>query len=428
MLALVAIAAARPTEGGQFSFDASDVVTSYDSPAGAVRVWYSTDGPNAVRLDDGDATGVPDFVENVGATAEDVLATYAAAGFRPPVSDETGGGSPAMDAYLVDFGGSADGHYAAESCEGEVCSGYFVMENDFEGYGYGDLDEAIRVLTSHELFHAVQAAYDAETESWFSEGTAVWAERLYDPDSADFIGFCGEYLQDPGRSLDEPPAGPVPTFAYSTALWWSFLSTTYGDDVVVALLERSGEELLPAMVDIQEARGGTLAEDWTTFARWNLATGSRAGAAESHAFAAELRTFRIDDDESSLADDVRFYPLAASYFAISHPGGPLRFGIDEPAPNLAFSLHAEDAEGRSTEAVTAFSGAATDLGDHAEGVYFLVGANPTLDDQSTKRDICLGPDCEVPDPVAELPCGCAGPASPGILALLFTVRFVRIRR
>ncbi|MFN7145002.1 MAG: MXAN_6640 family putative metalloprotease [Myxococcota bacterium] len=401
-LALLGLAHGRPDGGtGLYTFDDTDVVVSMDSPAATVRVWYSVDGPNVVDLDDADADGVPDFAAEVAVTAEHVLEVYAAAGFRAPLSDGVRGGSDAMDVYLVDFAGNADGMYAAESCSSRPtqCSGYFVMENDFAGYGYADLASAIRVLTSHELFHAVQAAYDAEEEIWFSEGTAVWAENLYDPGNADFLRFCSAYLDDPGRSLDEPPSGPVPTFAYATGLWWWFLSNRYGDDMLVALLEstEASDTLLADMAVLQEERGGALAEDFATFARWNLATGAYAGAAESYPFAAELGAPRAEDDGAHIDDDNRFYPLATTYYRLEHPGGEVWFAAEADAPELAFSLHATTPEGDVRDALTTFAGAVTplSLGELDAGDYWLVGSNPTLAEESTKVRVCLGSAADV---------------------------------
>ncbi|MDP2314756.1 MAG: MYXO-CTERM sorting domain-containing protein [Pseudomonadota bacterium] len=440
ILTLASLAhAQRPTEGGLFSFDASDVVASVDSPGGTVRVWYSTDGPNLVKTDDDDANGVPDFAEEVGAAAEDVLIVYAEKGFRAPLSDEGRGGSDAMDVYLVDFGGNADGNYSAEVCSSSPrqCSGFFVMENDFEGYGYGSLSTAIRVLTSHELFHAVQAAYDADEEVWFSEGTAVWAEELYEEESNDFLAFCDAYLDDTGRSLNEPPAGPVPTFAYATALWWWYLSDQYGDDVLIELLEatESGDDLLLDMEGIEVARGGSLRVDFATFAQWNLATGRYSGAMASYPFAENIGPPRAEESGAAISDDNRYYPLAATYYTLEHPGGEVWFATAADAPELAFSLHGTTADGDVTDAVATVAGSATPalLGDLPAGDYWLVGSNPTLAEDSTKVLTCLGSAADVAacapaisedtgtdtagdDTGGDAPpegCGCATPAHPG---------------
>jgi hypothetical protein len=47
----------------------------------------------------------------------------------------------------------------------------------------------VDTVGSHALFHAVQNAY-ASLPVWMSEGTAVWAEKQYDPRSQDFINQC----------------------------------------------------------------------------------------------------------------------------------------------------------------------------------------------------------------------------------------------
>ena len=110
LLSLVLSAQAqRPTEGGLFSFDSTDDVVFYEE--GMVRVHYSVSGNNQTILEDLDESGVPDFVEMVAHTSNDVLDTYAAMGFLYPLAEsDVGlnplGGSEAFDFYLVDFGGN----------------------------------------------------------------------------------------------------------------------------------------------------------------------------------------------------------------------------------------------------------------------------------------------------------------------------------
>jgi hypothetical protein len=458
ILLAVSVASARPTDGGLFSFTDEDVVTSYDGPAGTARVWYSTSGPNVADLTDDDGDGVPDFVAMIADRTEDVLAFYAQAGFRPPLSDGTRGGSDAMDVYLVDFAGSSDGNYAAETCSGSprTCSGYFVMENDFHGYGYSDLDTAVKVLTSHELFHAVQAAYDNEDEVWFSEGTAVWAEDFYDEGNEDFVRFCSAYLEDTGRSLNEPPAGPVPTFAYATAIWWWYLTSAHGDAFMLDLMDATAEttdpdELLARMSVLEEQYGGTLHDDFSTFAAWNLATGFRSGQVDSYPFADQLEGIRAEASDDPIVDDNRFYPLATTYYKLEHPGGHVWFAMEADSPSLAFSLWSSadnDITGKIAD-IPAVA-APVDLGDLPAGDYWLVGSNPTLDANSTKVQICLGSEedmaaCAVADTdtgdTADAPaddtkdepggCGCATGgtgAMPGVLLLAALIAGRRLRR
>ena len=400
MIVLVALALARPVDGGSYAFDESDVVAFVDGPAGAARVWYSVEGPNLVLQGDADLDGVPDFAALVAEMTEAVLVTYADAGFRTIPPDEGEGGSDAMDVYLVDFGGNADGHYSTENCVGRVCGGYFVMENDFAGYGYSDIDSAVRTLTSHELFHGIQAAYDSSEASWYQEGTAVWAEQLFDPENEDFVHFCSAYLQDTGRSIDNPPAGPVPEFAYATALWWWFLTERYGDAWLVDFMESTAgtDDLL----DLMEAQTD-LRADWIDFATWNAATGSYSGVAESYPFAADLRDIAFEDRGASVDDDQRFYPLAANYYRVDLEGGAVVFGLGADAPDLEFHLWATDAEGRVTAPAATLPNTAGGhaLGELDAGRYIFFGVNPTRAEDSTKVRVCLGPDAAECAPAAD---------------------------
>lgn len=414
MLLLVPLVLARPTEGGAWSFDDTDTVVSHDAPLGLVRVWYSVEGNNRALPDDADDNGVPDFVELVGSTAESVLATYEGAGFRLPLGDEGRGGTDAVDAYLVDFGGDADGLWASECGGGQgPCSGYFTMENDFEGYGYADVDEAVRVLTSHELFHGVQAAYAQSEAVWFLEGTAVWAEHLYDPYNSDFLRFCSAYLDDVGRSLSEPAAGPVPTFAYATALWWFHLSDTYGDDVILELMEAfasapGDDELLQAMASVEAGRGGSLAADFTWFASRNLATGDRAGSLEGeYPFAAELRETRAEERGERIEAEDRVYPLATVYYELAWAGGDLHVATADAAPDLAIALHPLGDDGQLLDAVAFPEAAPVSQPLAADpGTYWLVVTNPTLAEDSTKTTVCAGTEDDV------APCLDAGEGNP----------------
>jgi hypothetical protein len=408
LLALSGAARAdRPTDGtGLFAFDASDELDFVDGPAGIVRVHFSVSGPNETRMADDDGDGEPDFPAMVAETAEDVLAFYEDFGFRPPVREsELGlaplGGTDAFDFYLVDFGGNADGNFALDACAGSVCAGHMIMENDFAGYGYPSLSVATEILTSHELFHAVQAAYNAGQPSWMSEGTAVWAEWLYAPGNRDFIYFSEAYLEDPGRSIDRPPAGVATAFTYGTALFFGFLDEYVDASAAIDLQEemegRSEDEAVAAMAAVVEAWGGTLPDAWTVFVEWNLATGDRAGGADSYSFAEQIDGPVLEDESTGLLqDDNRFYPLAATYYQLTHDGGPMAFATPDDPAGLRFALFpvADGGDDGAVDAPVArwqpLEPGLTELGELPEGGYLLVGTYPEPASQSQKIEFCLG--------------------------------------
>lgn len=455
-LALTSAWAVRPTEGGMFSFDDTDVVASWDEASGVVRVHYSTEGPNLVRQGDADADGVPDFAQSVAETAAEVILFYRDdIGLRSPLREsEVGlsalGGSDAFDFYLVDFGGNADGMFSPDGCTGGHCAGHMAMENDFQGYGYGNIQYAIEVLTSHELFHAVQNAYASDQPIWFAEGTAVWGELQWDADSQDFMYFAESYLEETDRSLDKPPSGPVPAFAYGTCLWWDFLTTRHDVPLMLALQTStdtgSGDYLLD-MAGLLEERGDTLADAWVSFASYNLATGDRAGFAESHRYADRLDGLTVEAEGSAIDEDNRYYPLSATYYRLDHGGGPLWFGLEDAAPSLHFALHPVAngaADGPVEDAIATWYGdeavaaALLEGADLAEGGYWLVVSNPTLDEDSTKVRLCLGdeatatacaPAAEEEPVEEEKPGGCStAPVAPYAASLFLAAIFRRRSR
>lgn len=404
-LLLPADAEARPDDGaGLFTFDAADVVEFWDVPDARVRVHFSSDGPNATVPADSDGDGVPDFVATVGLEVAEVLAFYEAMGFRVPLFEaDIGlaplGGSADLDVYLVDFGGSSDGQFGVDGCLRGVCAGHLLIENDFSGYGYPSLDHAAQVLASHELFHGVQYAYAQDLDPWFSEGTAVWAEHLYEPEVEDYLRFCTAYLGDVGRSIDRPPAGSVTAFSYGTALYFGFLQEQLGADVMVDMLDRLGAagdgDEVGAMADAVDAAGGDFADLWLTFATWNLATGPRSGRTETYPYAVDLWPgISAEVTGSSIVDDNRFYPLAATYFRLDHTGGELFIGVGEDNDEaVIFQVHPADDSGKVLDPILTWRPDTADvqsLGPHDAGTFWLLGTYPQVASESEKRLFCFG--------------------------------------
>ncbi len=344
---------ARPTEDGLFAFSESDEVVSYDTAAGNIRVHYSIAGPNVTVLTDNDQDGIPDFVQNVGEIAELSFATFHdELNFLMPLSDGLlnipNGGSAAFDFYLVDFNGNGDGYFGLDGClqDSPACIGHMVVENDFVGYGYASLYTALEVVVSHEIFHAVQAAYRGDLPSWLSEGTAVWAEKRFDENSADYMALASNYLEDPGRSLNNPPTGPVPAFSYGTALFWDFLTTRHNSRLLKTVFEKAvpfteltDDAWLTLVDDILKEEQDTLADAFVEFAQWNLATGERSGAMNSYDYAEYLDPLKIEGFGNFLDDSIRLFPIAAQYFRLNHAGGPLYILVEEQIEDLAISIH-----------------------------------------------------------------------------------------
>lgn len=348
----------RPTDTSSsemWRYQASDVVEQFDTDGG-FRVHFTRAGTNRVPAGDANDSGVPDFVEAVGGVYDAVAAKYQGSlGFRAPLGDATAtsnGGDGRFDVYLLDFARSADGAFRVDGCSTanpEQCFGYVVQENDFAGYGYPSATAATRILGSHEYFHAVQAAYDDNQGVVLSEGTAVWATEQFDPSTNDLEGFVHGYLERTDRSLDSPPPGPVPTFAYGSAVFFQFLSERYDPALVRTLLERcvngQGHPSEPGDVAdphwmvqldalLKAEHQSSFAQAFLEFSTWNLWLGPAADAAVSYdnGAAYPLPTMTIVPVPYQVLP-LRVFYASAQYFRLSTGGRPAMTAalVDDPA-------------------------------------------------------------------------------------------------
>ena len=328
--------ALRPTDTASnlmWRYGAGDQVESTAADGGSFRVHYTLAGTNAVPS--------LAFVEDVQQTYESVGALYhGTLGFRRPLSDGAiadNGGDDRFDVYLLDFQQGADGSFRVDQCpSADRCIGYVVQENDFVGFGYPSQTEATRILGSHEYFHAVQAAYDANQNSVVSEGTAVWATERFDPASDDFEGFVGGYLERPDRSLDSPPPGPVPSFAYGSAIFFKFLTERHDDAILRRLWEHlengHGAASEPAdqadptflvQLDavLKDSYQSSFAAEFTEFARWNLFTGPANDPSQAWADSSRFPAVATTAVTLPLKSEVlRVYYASAQYFSAPAQG------------------------------------------------------------------------------------------------------------
>jgi MYXO-CTERM domain-containing protein len=285
LAALPVIALPVGAHAERLTYQPDEEPRTFARAGGPVLVHYATRGVNAALPDDLDASGVPDFVEEVADRAAESLAAYAERGFRAPLGDEgleDNGGDGRLDVYLFHFG-RADGFYGTDQCTDAPshCIGHVVMENDFAGLAYATPSLGIRVLVSHELFHGVQYAYDTDQPGVWAEGTAVWAEEILYPEQEDFERLTASLLAEPSRPF-EGPSGFGEGFPYGAGLWAYYLGLVYGEDVIAAIWERceASPGADPGFLDATDAelaaRGSSLEAAWIEFTRWNAETGARA--------------------------------------------------------------------------------------------------------------------------------------------------------
>ncbi|MEO6952999.1 MAG: MXAN_6640 family putative metalloprotease [Polyangia bacterium] len=289
-------ASARPTDttgSDLVRYSADETIEHVDTDH--FRVFFTRAGKDAVLAGDVNSDGTPDFVTQVAALYEEVLAFYTGRGYLAPPSDQgqaNNGGDGRFDVYLVDFGGAADGRFQSEVCTNMRCTGYMSQENDFTGYAYPSPTVGSRVVSSHEFFHAVQAGYNATQSSIVAEGTAVWSTEQFDASLTDLEGFVGGYLSHPDHSLDRASSTPVDPFTYGSAIFFQFLGEKLGHDVVLEIWQDcvpgaqgvADPDWFSALAALLTRKYATdFADAFTTFATWNLFTNGRADPSRGYA-------------------------------------------------------------------------------------------------------------------------------------------------
>ncbi len=193
---------ARPTDGGGGAYGSGYTVPEQtplcDDTVCVHRVARSPD------------RATESYARLVLRTVGHVAQTYLDAGYRPPESDGTRGGSSKTDLYLADLGEASVYGYCTTDPAPEPRPhhtwAYCVLDNDYalEQYRSRTPLENLRVTAAHEYFHAVQFGYDVTEDPYLLEGTATWAEdEVYD-DIDDNVGYL-RYgpMSKPGAVLDQ---------------------------------------------------------------------------------------------------------------------------------------------------------------------------------------------------------------------------------
>ena len=353
----------RPSPGNGYPLGTE--LSFSDSANGAVRVWYTQEGEDAVPTEDENPkNGVPDYVDSVAEVATYSLGVYVEMGYRPIVVDseyspaKQVGGDDKLDIYLANFG-AADGSFPSDFCNEtpNFCTGHAVIENDFAGASYESTLMGIKTVVSHELFHGVQHAYDSGQDARWSEGSAVWAEEQVYPEQNDFERFAKRFLAKTNRPFDRDTGSSFgDPYPYGTAVWASFLAENFDTSIIRKIWERC-EDLTGDDIDflsatdllLSEEFDTTLAETWHEFALWNVYTGERANPGRAYQHAGEWGSVTFEEEQTGPSWSFRtsLEGLSSAYIpvSLSEFAGETTFVVDaEKAPGISATLVFADGE------------------------------------------------------------------------------------
>ncbi|MCZ3388509.1 MAG: DUF6055 domain-containing protein [Actinomycetia bacterium] len=331
-------------------------------------VHWTDSGDHAVPDADSDSDGIPDQVEQTLSAVSTSWATIVGKlGFRTPLPDgrsPANGGDNRFDVYLADTGSaglagytsSDDPHLAKGSRYAyRDMSSFIVLDNDFRAgqFPAATPGDHLKVSAAHELFHAVQFAYDYREDTWMSEGTAAWVED----EVFTAVNLNRSYLQ---HSALSAPATPLDFgrqgHQYGSWLFFRYLSERFGKDFVATIwrladdspkqISRNDDDTY-SMRAIRRAiarQGADFSKVFADFVTVNLkpSKGYREGAAYPVPYSPRLALGASSDDTGWLGTPIDH--LAAAYVTYvpadsAPPGRRLQIRIDGPPRGFAPSAH-----------------------------------------------------------------------------------------
>ena len=249
--------------------------------------WASGTGGDAPdATDTTPANGIPDYVDQALAVAENVWSTEVGTmAYRAPLSDATStnhGPDGKLDIYLTNLGPQGLYGYCTSDDPGLNTPGtftgsaYCVVDNNYtEGIFQNHTPiQNLKVTLAHEFFHAVQFAYDIGEDTWLMEGTATWMEdQVYDGINDNRQYLQNSQLKYPWIPLDHSARC---CFQYGSWIWFRFLSETMGPGVIQEIWDRADaapggpdDYSTQAISHVLAAHGTTFRKKFASFAVWN---------------------------------------------------------------------------------------------------------------------------------------------------------------
>ncbi len=204
-------------------------------------------------------------------------------GYTPPPFDGTvGGGANQYDVYLHKYSGA----YGVTFSDGSVTSygtpprtaykSYIFVDPTYDGFGYADRLEPLKVTAAHEYFHAIQFAYSISAGGWFMEISSTWMEDILYDDINDYRLYLPHFFNYPQYGLDKENGA----HEYAACIFGHYISENFTnfrmrriwDNTVNAGAGSAMSAIENALLEI----GTNRSDVFSDFTVWNYLTGARA--------------------------------------------------------------------------------------------------------------------------------------------------------
>jgi len=280
---------------------------------GHFRIHYDLKGSKAVDPQDDDGNGVPDYVDVVARTLEEVWSLQVGElDFdRPPGDGGLGGGSE-YDVYITELGRGGAYGFTYPETGGHTSYSYLELDNNYTDAIYRQTKglEALQVTVAHEFNHAIQFGYYQGSDGiWWQEATSTWMEEVAYPEVDDYLQYLPSFLLSPEKSLDSGNRFSSDFHIYGASIFAHFLGQKYDPILIRNIWEEFGRrtnariENFDRVLDL-EIKGG-LEEAVSEFAIWNYFTGHRHREGYYHEGdkypATKLRDIHVDPSAPKVA-------------------------------------------------------------------------------------------------------------------------------
>ena len=409
--------------------EASGLDETYDN--GKFRFHYTTTGSNAVTTADTNSNSVPDYIDQMSAELNYVVAVELTFNsFTEPPSDDfysannDNGGSGAYDVYVRNAGAGVYGYvqpelYANNNGNNEHSSGvnevnaiasYMVLRHNYSGFGNTEL-ENIQVTAAHEYFHAVQFGYDGWEESWVMEATAVQMEEIVYDDINDCYQYMSSWFNNPQQPLNLDNSSRW----YGSFIFFEYVNSHLSDEAIREFWEHSithdsyyGEYSVQTLDEAFDDLGSSFTEMLNGMSVANRVMSSSSAAApfdyeEADTYSSTPSTFSTVSYSAGTDETVTSTNLqenAAQYIRLTSDDPVLATLTNDDGPDSYLELHAIMTYGDS--AWTVWSGSPINIDPtDATQVYFVVvsqnDAGSDFDYTLTFTDGAMSTDPEIPD-------------------------------